>query len=171
MRGEKEKWNFHLPSAKFEIGVVVEVGSRKMSWSHDGMEAENWEDASKFKPSCIVCFFLTHVQSGTLVRCLLTLAKDLEYRVVVIIEWWFGTIWVVLPRLGFVSPCIIIHWNKSTNQMHQCLRLIACRLNTAQHVSGILLTIIRSLWTAVAAFGLPLERGGNSVSATTTFQR
>jgi hypothetical protein len=36
-----------------------------------------------------------------------------------------------LINLGFVNPCIIIHSNKSTNQMHQSLRFIARRLNTA----------------------------------------
>jgi hypothetical protein len=87
--------------------------------------------------------------------------------------------------LEFVSQCIIIHSNKSTNQTHHSLIFIACRLNTAQHASGVPTPIIRSSitasslwvyrWSVVVAVLLvvvgPVGPTTTNNTATTTLQR
>jgi hypothetical protein len=72
--------------------------------------------------------------------------------------------------LGFVSPCIIIHPNKSTNQMHQSFRFIARRSNTAYHVSAILLPIIRSVDRPRLTTLLPPRSNGKRVAATAVYK-
>ena len=73
---------------------------------------------------------------------------------------------LIFANLGFVVPCIFNHSYKNTQLDATINRkiLLLCRTDTAQHISGITMPIIKSPSNCRCSLWFPYECGGGSLT-------